>query len=642
MVSKMSSNAGAGQTVLEADPVTRAGPDDDLLTAGLGLEGLRNPVLPPGASARAAAVHKNFREVVDIAPGGVFDNLIAGGADGLKVSGRDYAALIRIPGASQPIGVNLLVPGNFNWDRPVMVVAPSPGSRGVPGAIGDIGSWALPRGCALVLTDKGTGGVQILADDTCYGADLEPAPASDTPTVFRLRSTAALGKFRQANPQAIALKHAHSGDNVEALWPEIVLAAAQFGLGILRWREGSGQPPSVLDRIKVIAAGLSNGGGAVLRAAENDKGGVLDGIVAVEPNITPREGHGGKVRFGAGPSASPGRRLVDYATEMNLLLPAALGAPELADMPFAEVTAMAEARQVAWADGLAKAGLVEGGNTAARASDALRRIRALGFGEDSEALLPMMAVMHIWPAVSHTFVSALGRFPVEADPLGACTAFARTDALGLTLEGLADPTPEQKRLFGALSGGLSPGGGAFTIYANRDIHPSLKDALDLRRMAMGEGRNGGRVRWGSEEVLASARGRGKPTIVLHGRCDSLISVQHSSRAYVAAAMASGSNTRQLRYYEHDSGQHFESLLGVPGISQRYNPLLPSFFQALDLMRERVFGGAELPPNQVLRRALPGEIDGSGLAVRGRLSGEILAQPGDNEIVRSGNSLGIPA
>ncbi len=618
--------------MFEAEPVYRSGPGDDLLSAGLGIEGLRNPVLPEGISARAAAIHKDFRDLVDLSPGGRFEDLIPGGAAALRVDGWEYAALLRPGGTAHPISVRVLIPANFNTDRPLLVVAPSSGSRGVTGAIGDIGAWALPRGHALVLTDKGTGGVQILADSSCYGPDLEPTYEGHSPTTFRLKPTAALRNFRRRHPGAIALKHAHSMENVEADWPRAVLAAARFGLDVLNRRglpKGSG-------RVRVIAAGVSNGGGAVLRAAEIDAAGLIDAVVATEPNITPRESHGSKIALDGGEAMACGRPLVDYATAMNLLLPAALLSPELADAPLFGVTAMAQARQAAWAKGLADQGLLDGADTAAQAADALHRIHALGFDKGAQALFPMMAVMHIWPAVSHTFVSALGRFPVEADPIGAHTAFATTDPLGQVLETLATPTAEQTRLYAALSGGLSPGGGAFTIHADGDIHPRLEDALKLRQLAQGK-----RVGRGRDDVLASARPRGHPTIILHGRCDSLISVRHTSHAYFAACLASGADTRHWRYYEHEKGQHFETLLGIPGMTEHYEPLLPCIFEALDLMQRHLFDGAPLPPSQVVRGARPDATGDTGLNQPGDGARSIRNEPGSCRIDLNGLVLSIP-
>jgi hydroxybutyrate-dimer hydrolase len=63
-----------------------------------------------------------------------------------------------------------------------------------------------------------------------------------------------------------------------------VLAAAAFGLDVLSVTlEGDFSA----DNTRVIAAAVSNGGNAVLRAAEADDEGLLDAVVSVMPNITP-------------------------------------------------------------------------------------------------------------------------------------------------------------------------------------------------------------------------------------------------------------------------------------------------------------------------------------------------------------------
>lgn len=623
----------------EAEPVYRSGREDDLLTGGLGLEGLRNPVLPEGAAPRMAVLHKDFRDLVDISPGGHFLRSLGVDANSLRVPGTEHSVLLRLRGLSQPFAVRLLMPDHFDWDRPLIVVAPSSGSRGVTGAIGDIGSWALPNGCALVLTDKGTGGVELLSDGTCYGPDFEPTTDPKTPSIFRLRQDMRLERFRSSHPEAIALKHAHSENNIEAYWPDIVLAAARYGRETLQRHHGQARSLKTLNAVKVVAAGVSNGGGAVLRAAERDKTGLLDAVVAVEPNVSINSSKECHVSIGDDMVAFQPRHFIDYATQMNVLLPAALLAPELNGLPFQEVTAKRETEQADWGISLKEKGLLEGRSVPHRATDALRKIRDLGFSRDTEALTHTMSMAHIWPAVCHTFINALGRFPVSADPIGAHVRFAATDQLGQRLSSLDEPTAPQRRNFGALSGGLSPGGGAFTIYRNGDIHPDIEDALTFSGLASSA--QGKRVAKGAKEVLASGKSRGHPTIILHGRCDSLINVNHTSRAYFSAAKSSQTDTRNWRYYEHATGQHFESFLMIPGLSERFNPLQPAVFQALDLMLQHLFHGGELPPSQVIDERLPSEIGTDGLAIRPGAPATIQTENIEHPIQLNNGVLSIP-
>ena len=49
------------------------------------------------------------------------------------------------------------IPASFDRKNPCIVTATSSGSRGVYGGIAVGGAWGLPRGCAVVHTDKGAG-----------------------------------------------------------------------------------------------------------------------------------------------------------------------------------------------------------------------------------------------------------------------------------------------------------------------------------------------------------------------------------------------------------------------------------------------------------------------------------------------------
>src|SRR3546814_1034108 len=73
------------------------------------------------------------------------------------VPGREFSALVKVEGASQPHRVLVQVPDAFDTARRCVVVAPASGSRGVYGAISIAGAWGLPKGCAVAYTDKGAG-----------------------------------------------------------------------------------------------------------------------------------------------------------------------------------------------------------------------------------------------------------------------------------------------------------------------------------------------------------------------------------------------------------------------------------------------------------------------------------------------------
>ena len=277
---------------------------DDLLTAGLGLDGLRAMVPPAFADAaaptpgelRRRAIWSNWRGIADLSPGGGFGTVYGSTR---AVPGREFSALAWLPGARQPHRVLVQVPDAFDAERRCVVVAPASGSRGVYGAIAVAGAWGLPKGCAVAYTDKGAGtdyfdldaGLGVRADGTIGTPDDGLAFVPEA----------------SADATGIAVKHAHSLDNPEAAWGAHVRQAALHGLRVLSEAFPEAAPFTAADT-RVIAVGISNGGGAVLRAAETADT-LFDAVVAGEPNVHV-DGHGG-------------RSLYDYATEAALLMPCA-------------------------------------------------------------------------------------------------------------------------------------------------------------------------------------------------------------------------------------------------------------------------------------------------------------------------------
>ncbi len=590
------------EVVAQRGPRRRAG-DDDLLTAGLSLDELRALTPPPDATPRRMAHHRDIREHLDVTAEGGFGRLFGPPSlEALRVTGVEITALLRLPGRRHPFTVQVLIPDAFDAEAPCLIVAPSSGSRGVTGAIGDIGAWALTHGCALALTDKGTGvGAQILATGEVYDMDGDLAAPRAEPTTFALKTTAALRRFSEANPHAIALKHAHSRENVEADWPAFVLAAARYGLAQLSAHAPAGRGATP----HVIAAGVSNGGGAVLRAAEADRAGVLDAVVAAEPQITPRRRGRILVVEGSAARMHAGLALYDVASTMTLLAPVAALAPVFANYPLAELVAPLRPRHEAFAAALARAGLLEGTTPAAQAQAALARLRALHFGPESDPALNAMVALQVWPAVTATFANALGRFGVEDALAGVTFAFADLGASDPRA-----PTPEEKAALAGRCGGLAPSGGVALVDHGDAAGMGPDAALALRRLWTSRERESGRVRRGAREVLAHAKPRGVATIIIHGRGDSLLNPTHTSRAYVAAAARAGRNARQLRYYEVDGAQHFDTLLNQPGFSAHVVPLNPYVCDALRMARETVRTGASLPPSQRIRATPPPLVNGA--------------------------------
>jgi hydroxybutyrate-dimer hydrolase len=597
------------------------GRGDDLLTAGLGLAGLRgappafaDPARPTALELRRLAIYNAYRGLVDVTEAGGFGRLF-GPHEGLMIAGVEILAAVRTPDGGGTTTVMLQVPSHFDPKHPCLVVVSSSGSRGIYGALPTAGEWGLRHGCAVAHTDKGTGvGFVDLDSGTGYRIDLTPTRDFDDPLLtFRPGDSASLEAFRKQHPHRVAVKHAHGGGNPEKDWGLFVLQAAKVGLGLLNveFPGDGGQARFTRANTRVIAAGVSNGGGAVLRAVEQDAEGLLDGAVVSEPNAQPRPLDGLAIRQGSGAALTQvGRPLYDYATEFYLLQPAAVLAPADPASPLAALNPAQRPLWEQWAEGLARHGLVRGETLEERARDARRLLETSGMLPEALEGGALNVQFGLWPAIAVAYASAHGRLPVDEPPCGV--GYAATDA-ALKARPL---TAEELARLAADGSGVPPTGGvqlvaevpgAGGLFAS---FGSLELARCFRGFATGQWPEGGalpgplaalseRVRAGMDEVRMTAALGGKPVIVIHGRRDALIPVNHTSRAYYARHRALGESS--LRYYEVEHGQHFDAFIPLlPGYSAAFVPLQPHLLAAMDLMDRHLRGGAPLPPSQVVR------------------------------------------
>ena len=160
--------------------------------------------------------------------------------------------------------------------------------------------------------------------------------------------------------------------------------------------------------------------------------------------------------------------------------------------------------------------------------------------------------------------------------------------------------------------------------------------------------NSNRVRAGIGEVLLSGNLRGKPAIIVHGRSDALVPVNHASRAYTAFNSRVEGTASNLRYYEVVNGNHFDAFLpnaaggGVQGYDALLVPLHVYFNQAMNLMWERLRNNAALPPSQVVRGVPRGGTAGSAPALTSANVPPITATPAaSNTITTGAGTINVP-
>jgi len=572
--------------------VTEHRDQDDLLSAGLGLGGLAgapspfaDPLHPTPAELRRRAIQTNWKGIADLGPLGGYGTVYGAVP---SVPGREFQAFARVPGASQPHRVLLQVPDAFDAQHRCLVVAPSSGSRGVYGAISLAGAWGLPKGCAVAYTDKGTGaGYFDYADDS--GVQLDGT---------RARRGEAMLEFEPPPATAdagVAIKQMHSGDNPEADWGRDVIQAAQFGLAMLD-RAFPAQAPFTAQNTKIIATGLSNGGGAVLQAAGLDDQGLFAGVVALEPNVL---------------VPGLGRPMIDYATEAAIWLPCALATPRFAAAPFARAPdgslPPAYAGRCA---ALHAQGRLAGATTAAQAEAAYQRLRAHGWTDEALATAASTTAFDLWRVIAAGYASSYLRRGATDMPCGFRY---------LTVDHANQPAPADpatRAAWWADGVGIPPGNGiALGGGMDHGDDPALAGLDCLRQLWTGDSVDA-RALHASVAATASKLPRADlPLWVLHGAGDGLLPTAFTSEPYVAWLR---DNERTPIYWRVPHAQHFDAFLAVPAFGAVHVPLMPYGYVALDRMWAHLFQAAAWPASQPVPAPHPrgpGALDASMLDLR---------------------------
>jgi len=545
--------------------------NDDLLTAGLGLAGLRgaptpfaNPDAPTAEELRRRAIQMNWKGIADLGPLGGYGTLYGSVAN---VPGREYQAFAKIPGAHFPHRVLAQVPDSFDTKARCLIVTASSGSRGIYGAIALAGAWGLPHGCAVAYTDKGNGtGYFDAASAT--GAALDGTRAAQGTADLEFAPDAA-----KNGPNGIAVKHAHSGDNPEADWGRHVLQAARFGLAMLD-RSYPQHAPFTAHNTRVIAVGVSNGAGAVLQAAGLDDGGMLSGVVALAPNINV-------------PSARPARTLYDFTTQAALLLPCALTDARFEAVPFARAQGHVPPAWTARCAGLQTAGVLHGADAKAQAAEAIEQLKTNGWTDAALATAASTTMFDAWRAVAATYASSYARSAFGAMPCGF--EFVAHDAQGKPRA----PSAAERTAWWADASGIPPGAGVF-LAENRSIDPAdptLQGLLCLRALWTGDDTQARAVRASIDATHAHLPRKELPVWLIHGSEDGLLPMAFTSEPYVAWLRTNG---REPLFWPIAHAQHFDAFLAFPGFGDRYVPLLAYGYVALDKMYAHIISGTPLP------------------------------------------------
>jgi hydroxybutyrate-dimer hydrolase len=408
----------------------------------------------------------------------------------------------------------------------------------------------------------------------------------------------------------------------------------------------------------VIASSVSNGAGAALLAAEQDTKGLINGIAVGEPQIQMNVPASIVIKRGATTVTGAGKTLYDYFTLANLYEPCAALAPAASTAParFALNVAAATNRCAA----LAAAGLVTGATTVDQANDALAKMIGNGWEMDSIPFMTSHYLFAVLP-VALTYADAYAKASVSDNLCGY--SFGGTPAAGI-------PAPisaaNAAQVF-AIGNGVPPTA-TINIINNNSVGGAAVDASSispssgkadynfdgakcLRDLLTAQSSAGSTLRASIDAVKGSGNLRGKPAIIVQGRSDTLIPMNHTSRPYYAINKTVDTSSK-LVLYEVTNAQHFDAFIGNAafttgalnpnGYDSRLVPLHRYFLQAMDILYANLKSGTAIPPSQVVHTTPRGGTPGAVPALTAANVPPIAATPAPgNAITFGSNTLTIP-
>jgi hydroxybutyrate-dimer hydrolase len=681
---------------------TRAAYDgvaDDLLTAGLGKTGLQgpapeiaDPLSPTADELRRLAIYNNYRALVDYTTGGGFGVLYGPNVDihgnatdseGL-IAGAEYLAFAGRGCSDEKVTLMVQIPKGFDPAQACLVTAPSSGSRGVYGAIGTAGEWGLKHGCAVAYTCAGKGiGVHDLRNDTVNLIDGERedavAAGCDSNFTADLRP-GELAAYNVAYPNRFAFKHAHSRQNPEASWDDDVLQSIRFAFFAINqemklrgYRHAVVTPANTI----VIASSVSNGGGASVRAAEKDRWGLIDAVVVGEPNVTPRHLPRRRdftiVQGSRPPVTAHSRPLYDYTTLLQLYQGCANLAAVNTAAPY-NLTHPELGRNSCTS--LKEKGLLSSQSIETQADEAQAIINAYGILPEQNILQPALYWSFVSESIAVTYANAYSRSGVEQNlcgySFGATTGSPFNAQPDDTESGWPEAlAPERVNLLFGTANGIPPtaginlinnlnadGGGPRESRISTSASTGRQDmnldgALMLRSLWTGRDAASGKrlhgamrrahlkLKAGIRRILASGDLRGKPALIVTGRNDDVLAVNHASRAYFGLNQSVEGRRSNLRYYEVTNAHHLDAFNPLPGFDERMIPLHYYFTRAMDMMYAHLKENAPLAPSQVVHTVPRGRVEDVVPPITRSNVPDFQSAPGSDAIVFRNRTVMIP-
>ncbi|RKS87761.1 hydroxybutyrate-dimer hydrolase [Orbus hercynius] len=540
-----------------------------------------------------------------------------------RIAGTEIQAVL--VNGDERVAFLLQVPLDFDKNNPCIIAVPATDSDGIYNAkdIQIRGLWGLNHNCAVVYNDKGLGNT-IFDLDHQDGFRVDGRKShqdeNNNELIFNLSTTGTAKNYLNR----YAIKQLHSKQNPEAKWGEYVLNSIEFAFYQLN-EMFSPTREAILNKNNtyVLVYGAADGGGAALKAGEFDKEGIIDGIVAVNPQIQISDDPNIPLfikRGTANIAPLKIKSLIDYSSYGALYIPCA--ALELNEMTFGtrvpeqDAFFFAENRCAA----LQKVGLLAQLTPKEQAKEALEKLYQYGWTPEMAYQLPYY--YHVESInYPYKYISEYGRYGVDEHLCNYSVASIDTDEL--YYEGSVEPlTKTSFAAIWALNSGSLPikvddrtividlvndtdPKGAHREFFSRskgesDVDYNLSGAICLRDKLSER-----RVLDGLAAVTATGKLNQIKTIIVHGQLNVKNLPDYSSRAYAALNSFVEGSFSNLRYIEVENASYLSGELPFD------NTLVALDYygeSAMNWLWSNLNSNTTLPDSQMIRaKAREGEI-----------------------------------
>lgn len=629
------------------------GDSDDLVTGGIGFTALTqsynaptfaDPTNPTTQELRQAKLNRFID--AKTAEGSLFGfqrEKLTPLFDG-KIAGSEILATYHV---NERVGMLLQIPLDFDKNNPCIVAVPATDSDGLYNAkdVQIRGLWGLRHNCAVVYNDKGLGnGVYDITTGQGFTVDGK----TDKDNILFQPQISNHESYIKNYPNRYAIKQLHSKMNPEQRWGEYVIKSIEFAFYELNNLYPSKKWISFhKDNTIVLVYAAGDGAGAALKAGELDRNNIINGIVAVNPQIQPSiDNNQLIIQKGNKTKSLMPKSLIDYSTQAALYIPCAISAikPSKFDdnVPYASKYLYSLNR----CEALKKAGLLKQGTP----EEALKQLEPYGFTADLNYQLPYFYYTESI-GFPYQYISAYGRYDVTENMCDYSVASTQQSPIMYQGKVEALQAIPFEQIWGLSNGHLPVWNGddatILDLVENKDllsprrefysqtetqgkIDYGTKGAICLREKI-----NDPRVINGHKQVLATGDLRNKKTIIVHGANNVKQLPNDTSRAYVALNSKIEGPASQLRYIEIENASYLD------GTAPFDNTLLAIDYYGEDAM-EWLWSNVTsdnktaLPESQLVRAKARGGNSGHAPQATSKNLVPILQTPDTKDLIKIEN------